>query len=39
MPSQEPTQLFVYGTLTDPERVISLTGKRFARDRCNAQWI
>jgi len=31
MPSQEPTQLFVYGTLTDPERVTALTGKQFER--------
>jgi gamma-glutamylcyclotransferase (GGCT)/AIG2-like uncharacterized protein YtfP len=30
MPSQEPIHLFVYGTLTDPERVAALTGKRFA---------
>jgi gamma-glutamylaminecyclotransferase len=30
MPSQEPIHLFVYGTLTDPECVVSLTGKRFA---------
>lgn len=30
MPSQEPIHLFVYGTLTDPERVFSLTGRRFA---------
>jgi gamma-glutamylcyclotransferase (GGCT)/AIG2-like uncharacterized protein YtfP len=30
MPSQEPMHLFVYGTLTDPERVAALTGKRFA---------
>ena len=29
MPGQEPIHLFVYGTLTDPERVFSLTGKRF----------
>jgi gamma-glutamylcyclotransferase (GGCT)/AIG2-like uncharacterized protein YtfP len=29
MPSQEPMHLFVYGTLTDPERVAALTGKRF----------
>jgi gamma-glutamylcyclotransferase (GGCT)/AIG2-like uncharacterized protein YtfP len=31
MPSQEPTHLFVYGTLTDPERVAALTGKQFER--------
>jgi gamma-glutamylcyclotransferase (GGCT)/AIG2-like uncharacterized protein YtfP len=31
MPSQEPTHLFVYGTLTDPERVTALTGKQFER--------
>ena len=31
MPSQEPTDLFVYGTLTDPERVTALTGKQFER--------
>jgi len=31
MPSQEPSQLFVYGTLTDPERVTALTGKQFKR--------
>jgi gamma-glutamylcyclotransferase (GGCT)/AIG2-like uncharacterized protein YtfP len=31
MPSQEPIHLFVYGTLTDPERVAALTGKRFER--------
>ena len=31
MPSQEPIQLFVYGTLTDPERVTALTGKQFER--------
>jgi gamma-glutamylcyclotransferase (GGCT)/AIG2-like uncharacterized protein YtfP len=30
MPSQEPIHLFVYGTLTDPERVAALTGKRFS---------
>ena len=29
MPSQEPIHLFVYGTLTDPERVTALTGKQF----------
>jgi gamma-glutamylcyclotransferase (GGCT)/AIG2-like uncharacterized protein YtfP len=31
MPSQEPIHLFVYGTLTDPERVIALTGQQFER--------
>jgi gamma-glutamylcyclotransferase (GGCT)/AIG2-like uncharacterized protein YtfP len=31
MPSQEPIHLFVYGTLTDPERVTALTGKPFER--------
>jgi gamma-glutamylcyclotransferase (GGCT)/AIG2-like uncharacterized protein YtfP len=31
MPSQEPTHLFVYGTLTDPERVTALTSKQFER--------
>jgi gamma-glutamylcyclotransferase (GGCT)/AIG2-like uncharacterized protein YtfP len=31
MPSQEPIHLFVYGTLTNPERVTALTGKPFAR--------
>ena len=31
MPSQEPIHLFVYGTLTDPERVTALTGKQFER--------
>jgi gamma-glutamylcyclotransferase (GGCT)/AIG2-like uncharacterized protein YtfP len=31
MPSQESTHLFVYGTLTDPERVTALTGKQFER--------
>jgi gamma-glutamylcyclotransferase (GGCT)/AIG2-like uncharacterized protein YtfP len=31
MPSQEPIHLFVYGTLTDPERIRALTGKRFER--------
>ncbi len=31
MPSQDPTHLFVYGTLTDPERVTALTGKQFSR--------
>ncbi|HEX2276001.1 MAG TPA: gamma-glutamylcyclotransferase family protein [Candidatus Tectomicrobia bacterium] len=30
MPGQEPIHLFVYGTLTDPERVTALTGKRFS---------
>jgi gamma-glutamylcyclotransferase (GGCT)/AIG2-like uncharacterized protein YtfP len=30
MPSQEPIHLFVYGTLTNPERVTALTGKQFA---------
>jgi gamma-glutamylcyclotransferase (GGCT)/AIG2-like uncharacterized protein YtfP len=29
MPSQEPIHLFVYGTLTDPERVTALTAKQF----------
>jgi gamma-glutamylcyclotransferase (GGCT)/AIG2-like uncharacterized protein YtfP len=29
MPSQEPIHLFVYGTLTDPERVAAVTGKQF----------
>ena len=31
MPGQKPIDLFVYGTLTDPERVIALTGKQFER--------
>jgi gamma-glutamylcyclotransferase (GGCT)/AIG2-like uncharacterized protein YtfP len=31
MPSQEPIHLFVYGTLTDPQRVAALTGQRFER--------
>jgi gamma-glutamylcyclotransferase (GGCT)/AIG2-like uncharacterized protein YtfP len=31
MPSQEPIHLFVYGTLTDPERVTALTGMQFER--------
>jgi gamma-glutamylcyclotransferase (GGCT)/AIG2-like uncharacterized protein YtfP len=31
MPSQEPIHLFVYGTLIDPERVATLTGKQFER--------
>lgn len=31
MPSQEPTHMFVYGTLMDPERVQALTGRQFAR--------
>jgi gamma-glutamylcyclotransferase (GGCT)/AIG2-like uncharacterized protein YtfP len=31
MPSQEPIDLFVYGTLMDPQRVEALTGKQFAR--------
>jgi gamma-glutamylcyclotransferase (GGCT)/AIG2-like uncharacterized protein YtfP len=31
MPSQEPIHLFVYGTLTDPERVTALTGQQFER--------
>jgi gamma-glutamylcyclotransferase (GGCT)/AIG2-like uncharacterized protein YtfP len=31
MPGQEPVHLFVYGTLTDPQRVEALTGKQFAR--------
>jgi gamma-glutamylcyclotransferase (GGCT)/AIG2-like uncharacterized protein YtfP len=31
MPSHEPIHLFVYGTLTDPERVAALTGKQFER--------
>jgi gamma-glutamylcyclotransferase (GGCT)/AIG2-like uncharacterized protein YtfP len=30
MPGQEPIHLFVYGTLTDPERVTALTGKQFS---------
>ena len=30
MPGQEPIHLFVYGTLTDPERVTALTGKHFS---------
>ena len=34
MPSQEPIHLFVYGTLTDPERVTALTGQQF--ERCDA---
>jgi gamma-glutamylcyclotransferase (GGCT)/AIG2-like uncharacterized protein YtfP len=29
MPSEEPIHLFVYGTLTDSERVTALTGKQF----------
>jgi gamma-glutamylcyclotransferase (GGCT)/AIG2-like uncharacterized protein YtfP len=29
MPSQQSIHLFVYGTLTDPERVTALTGKLF----------
>jgi gamma-glutamylcyclotransferase (GGCT)/AIG2-like uncharacterized protein YtfP len=29
MPSQEPIHLFVYGTLTDPERVTTLTDMQF----------
>jgi gamma-glutamylcyclotransferase (GGCT)/AIG2-like uncharacterized protein YtfP len=29
MPGQEPINLFVYGTLLDPQRVATLTGKRF----------
>jgi gamma-glutamylcyclotransferase (GGCT)/AIG2-like uncharacterized protein YtfP len=29
MPGQEPIHLFVYGTLTDPERIVALTGKQF----------
>jgi gamma-glutamylcyclotransferase (GGCT)/AIG2-like uncharacterized protein YtfP len=31
MPSQEPINLFVYGTLMDPQRVAALTGKQLAR--------
>ena len=31
MPSLEPIHLFVYGTLTDPERVTALTGNQFER--------
>jgi gamma-glutamylcyclotransferase (GGCT)/AIG2-like uncharacterized protein YtfP len=31
MPGQKPIDLFVYGTLTDPERVSTLTGKQFER--------
>jgi gamma-glutamylcyclotransferase (GGCT)/AIG2-like uncharacterized protein YtfP len=31
MPSQEPINLFVYGTLMDPQRVAALTGKQFGR--------
>jgi gamma-glutamylcyclotransferase (GGCT)/AIG2-like uncharacterized protein YtfP len=31
MPSQEPINLFVYGTLMDPQRVAALTGKQFAQ--------
>ena len=31
MPSQEPINLFVYGTLRDPQRVQALTGKQFAQ--------
>jgi gamma-glutamylcyclotransferase (GGCT)/AIG2-like uncharacterized protein YtfP len=31
MPSQEPIHLFVYGTLKDPERVRTLTGRQFER--------
>ncbi|RPJ22458.1 MAG: gamma-glutamylcyclotransferase [Planctomycetaceae bacterium] len=31
MPSQALIHLFVYGTLTDPERVTALTGKQFDR--------
>ncbi|MBI3329368.1 MAG: gamma-glutamylcyclotransferase [Nitrospinae bacterium] len=31
MPSQEPINLFVYGTLVDPQRVKALAGKQFAR--------
>jgi gamma-glutamylcyclotransferase (GGCT)/AIG2-like uncharacterized protein YtfP len=31
MPSQEPTHLFVYGTLTDPQCVTRVTGKSFTR--------
>jgi gamma-glutamylcyclotransferase (GGCT)/AIG2-like uncharacterized protein YtfP len=31
MPSQEPIHLFVYGTLTDPERVTALTSTQFER--------
>ena len=29
MPGHEPIHLFVYGTLTDPERVTALTGRQF----------
>jgi len=31
MPSREPINLFVYGTLIDPQRVAALTAKQFAR--------
>ena len=31
MPSQEPIHLFIYGTLTDPERVTALTSTQFER--------
>jgi gamma-glutamylcyclotransferase (GGCT)/AIG2-like uncharacterized protein YtfP len=31
MPSREPINLFVYGTLMDPQRVAALTAKQFAR--------
>ena len=31
MPSQEPINLFVYGTLVDLRRVEALTGRQFAR--------
>ncbi|MBI3328435.1 MAG: gamma-glutamylcyclotransferase [Nitrospinae bacterium] len=31
MPSQEPIDLFVYGTLTDPQRVKAVTGRQLAR--------
>ena len=31
MPSREPIHLFVYGTLTDPDRVTALTGQQFER--------
>jgi gamma-glutamylcyclotransferase (GGCT)/AIG2-like uncharacterized protein YtfP len=30
MPGHEPIHLFVYGTLTDPERVTALTGQQFS---------
>ena len=31
MPSQEPIDLFVYGTLIDPQCVKAVTGRQFAR--------